>query len=104
VGRRLLEVNCGLGGAWERLNWLPGPSASLFFTKLTVPQEWALAVMNHRAELDGIQYQSRFTSRKCLALFDRRDIGPQIRANLLGGLSGQPEANKFLHEYKVVIV
>ena len=72
--------------------------------ELEIPQEWALAVMNHRAEVDGIQYQSRFTSRKCLALFDHRGIGPQIRTNLLGELTSLPEANKFLDDYKVVIV
>ena len=78
--------------------------ASLLAPELEIPQEWALAVMNHRAEVDGIQYQSRFTSRKCLALFDRRGIGPQIRTNLLGELTSLPEANKFLDDYKVVIV
>lgn len=78
--------------------------ASLLLPELEIPQEWALAVMNHRAEVDGIQYQSRFTSRKCLALFDRRGIGPQIRVKLLGELSNLPEANKFLDEHNVVIV
>jgi hypothetical protein len=78
--------------------------ASLLAPELEIPQEWALAVMNHRAEVDGIQYQSRFTSSKCLALFDRRGIGPEICTNLLGELSTLPETNKFLDEYKVVIM
>jgi hypothetical protein len=78
--------------------------ASLMAPELEVPQKWALAVMNHQTKVDGIQYQSRFTARKCLALFDRREFVPKIRATLLGELSSLSESNKFLDEYKVVIV
>jgi hypothetical protein len=125
-GDEMLEKDCRIRG-WRWMNYriseihLPPVSvcdlseeqtrtvlgvdlASLLSPELEIPQEWALAVMNHRGKVDGIQYQSRFTSRKCLALFDRRNIGAQIRAKLLGELSGLPEANKFLDDYKVVIV
>jgi RES domain-containing protein len=125
-GDEMLENDCRLRG-WRWMNYriseihLPSVSicdlsedqtrsvlgvdlASLRSPELQIPQEWALAVMNHRAEVDGMQYQSRFTSRRCLALFDRRGIGPHIGAKLLGKLSGLPEANKFLDEYKVLIV
>jgi hypothetical protein len=78
--------------------------ASLMTPELEVPQAWALAVMNHTATLDGIQYQSRFTSGKCLALFDRREIASKIRTRLMGELSRLQQANEFLDEYKVVIV
>jgi len=78
--------------------------ASLRRPELEIPQAWALAIMNHGAEVGGIEYQSRFTSRKCLALFDRREIGSKIRANLMGELSKLPEASEFLDEQEVVIV
>jgi hypothetical protein len=69
---------------------------------LQIPQGWALAVMNHDAKVDGIQYQSRFTKENCLALFDRRKI--TIPATLLGPLSKLPEANDFLDEFAVSLV
>jgi hypothetical protein len=78
--------------------------ASLMALELEIPQAWALAIMNHGAEVDGIQYQSRFTSRKCLALFDRHEIGSKIRTKLMGELSKLPQASKFLDEHNVVIV
>lgn len=78
--------------------------STLMTPEIEVPQEWALAIMNHPTEVDGIQYQSRFTSRKCLALFNRREIGSKISTTPLGELPKIPEANKFLDEYEVVIV
>jgi RES domain len=78
--------------------------ASLMAAELEIPQKWALAVMNHSAMLDGIQYQSRFTPKKCLALFDRRNIEPIIVTSLLGELSILAEADKFLDDYEVIIV
>jgi hypothetical protein len=78
--------------------------ASAMAPEVEIPQKWALAIMNHVAGADGIQYQSRFTSRKCLALFNRRDIGPKIRTNLMGALSGLAEANRFLDDYQVTVV
>jgi len=76
--------------------------ASLMAPDLQVPQAWALAIMNHDAKVDGIQYQSRFTKENCLALFDRRKI--TIPATLLGPLSKLPEANDFLDEFAVSLV
>jgi hypothetical protein len=78
--------------------------ASLMAPELEVPQAWALAVMNHTVLVDGIQYQSRFTSGKCLALFDRQGIASNIRTRLMGELSRLPQTSEFLDEYKVVIV
>ena len=79
--------------------------ASLMAPELEIPQAWALAVMNHTVLVDGIQYQSRFTSGKCLALFDRRGIASRhMRTRLMGELSSLPQASEFLDEYKVVIV
>jgi hypothetical protein len=78
--------------------------ASLMAAEVEIPQKWALAVMNHQSKADGITYQSRFTSRKCLALFNRRDLRRTIQMNLLGALSSLLEANRFLDDYKVKIV
>jgi hypothetical protein len=78
--------------------------ASLMAPEVEIPQKWALAIMNHGAGVDGIQYQSRFTSGKCLALFNRRDIGPTIHTNFMGALSGLAEADRFLDDYQVTVV
>jgi RES domain len=78
--------------------------SALMTPDLDVPQQGALAVMNHGAMVNGIQYQSRFTPRKCLALFDRRNIGATINTKLLGALSSLTEANKFLDDNEVIMV
>jgi hypothetical protein len=69
---------------------------------LQVPQAWALAIMNHSANVDGIQYQSRFTEDNCLALFDRCNI--TILTTPLSSLSGLPEANDFLDKFEISLV
>jgi hypothetical protein len=76
--------------------------ASLMAADLQVPQAWALAIMNHSANVDGIHYQSRFTPGHCLALFDRRNI--TIQTTPLGPLSNLPEANDFLDEFEFSLV
>ncbi len=78
--------------------------SSLMASDLDVPRQWALAIMNHGAMVDGIQYQSRFTSKKCLALFDRRNIGAMINTKLLGLLSSLTEADKFLDDHEIIMV
>jgi RES domain len=78
--------------------------ASLMAPQVEIPQKWALAIMNHEAGVDGIQYQSRFTARKCLALWNRRHLGSMIQTNFLGALSTLAEANKFLDDHQVTIV
>jgi RES domain len=76
--------------------------ASLMTADLQVPQAWALAIMNHSANVDGIQYQSRFTEDNCLALFDRRNI--TILTTPLSSLSDLPEANDFLDKFEISLV
>jgi hypothetical protein len=76
--------------------------ASLMTSDLQVPQAWALAIMNHSANVDRIDYQSRFTPDNCLALFDRRNI--TIQTTPLGLLSSLPEANDFLDDFEVSLV
>lgn len=78
--------------------------ASLMAANLQVPQAWALAIMNHSANVDGIQYQSRFTNGSCLALFDRGNIKSTIQTTPLGPLSSLQEANDFLDEFEVAMV
>jgi hypothetical protein len=76
--------------------------ASLMAPDLQVPQAWALAIMNHSANVDGIHYQSRFAKENCLALFDRRNI--TIQTTPLGPLSSLPEADDFLDKFEVSLV
>lgn len=78
--------------------------ASLMAADLKVPQAWALAIMNHSANVDGIQYQSRFPAGNCLALFDRQNIKSTIQTTSLGPLSSLQEANDFLDEFEIALV
>jgi hypothetical protein len=77
-------------------------NASLMAADLQFRQAWALAIMNHSANVDGIQYQGRFNEDNCLALFDRRNI--TILTTPLGSLSALPEANDFLDKFEVSLV
>jgi RES domain-containing protein len=67
-------------------------------------QAWALAIMRHPSEAEGIIYRSRFTNRNCLALFDRGKIPSLIKEELIGPLNGLAEANSFLDRNGCVIV
>lgn len=44
-------------------------ASALEHNDLAIPQAWALSVMTHAAGFHGLLYGSRFTKRKCLALF-----------------------------------
>lgn len=46
--------------------------SALDHNDLAIPQSWALSVMTHAAGFHGLLYGSRFTKRKCLALFSVR--------------------------------
>ena len=43
---------------------------ALAYDDLAVPQAWAESVMTHSAGFHGMLYASRFTKKKCLALFE----------------------------------
>ena len=67
-------------------------------------QAWALAIMQHPSEAEGIIYRSRFTNRNCLALFDRGEIPSLIKEELIGPLNGLAEANSFLDRHGCVTI
>jgi len=70
----------------------------------TVTRAWALAIMDHPAQVHGLIYTSRFTQRHCLALFDRGSMSSQVSEDLIGQLHAVKEANQFLDDHRCVIV
>jgi len=58
--------------------------------------------MHHPNTYDAIQYVSRFTGRKCLAIYDRRDIPIRILSSV--ALPRHPEADRFLAANKIALV
>ncbi len=75
--------------------------ASLLHPDLGISHQWADAVMRHPDEVDGILYPSRFTGRKCLALFDG---GGNIPAQESVAFSDHKEALSTLHEMMIALV
>lgn len=67
-------------------------------------QAWALAIMQHPSEAEGIIYRSRFTNRNCLALFERGEIPTLVKETLIGSLNGLAKVNEFLDRNECVIV
>jgi hypothetical protein len=57
--------------------------AVLAHNDLLVPQAWAESVMTHSAMFCGLLYGSRFTKKKCLALF-------AVPGEVSAGVSGSP--------------
>lgn len=60
----------------QALTTLQTDLASLSHNDLSVPQTWSREIMKHPDAVDGIFYQSRFTGRDCIALFDTVAISP----------------------------
>ena len=78
--------------------------ASLLATDLSVPQVWGLAVQQHPAAFDAINYSSRFIDQPCLALFDRGGMAAQLRETLLGSLNSLDAAVDWLDQRKAALV
>jgi hypothetical protein len=72
--------------------------SALKHTDLAVPQAWGLAIQTHPDQVDGIRYLSRFTSRPCLAIFERPGRVSDLAESALGLLPDLDEAEEFLAE------
>jgi hypothetical protein len=60
-----------------------GADAATFLATYDVTQAWALALMKHPANLQGIIYNSRLNAPKhCIALFDRPAVVPGTKSPL----------------------
>ena len=78
--------------------------ASLLASDLGIPQAWGLAVQQHPAAFEAIEYSSRFTDQPCLALFDRGGMAVQLSETLLGPLNSLDAAVDWLGERRAALV
>lgn len=77
---------------------------ALFHNEFSIPQSWAEAIHDHPAKCDGLLYMSRFTKKRCVALF-----APPLDPNALIAdspllLTDQPEALRFLADNRLALV
>jgi hypothetical protein len=78
--------------------------AALMNYDLSVPQEWGLALQQHPANFLAIKFNSRFTTRPCLALFDRGNLRSALNGKCLGPLAGFDEALDWLEKFEIQLV
>ena len=78
--------------------------ASLMAADLNIPQAWGLAVQEHPAAFEAIQYSSRFLDQSCLVLFDRDGLSAKLRETRLGCLADLDAAVDWLEERKTALV
>ena len=72
--------------------------------ELSIPQAWGLAIQNHPDTIDGIRYLSRFTSKPCVALFQRTEISAKLKEKAISMLSDLDAAEEFLETNAIALV
>ncbi|WP_367875049.1 RES family NAD+ phosphorylase [Luteolibacter sp. Populi] len=78
--------------------------SALKHTDLEIPQAWGQAIQNHPDQIDGLFYPSRFTTGRCLVLFERGGSGATLKSSVIGDLPDLDEADSFLDENKIALV
>jgi sulfur carrier protein ThiS len=76
---------------------------ALAYDDLTVPQSWAESVMTHPDGFHGLLYGSRFTKKKCLALFAVHGDGPPIVSGGPRLFAGSATAADLLESFNIRI-
>jgi len=94
---------CDLGKTGVR-NALNVDMTALMSYDLSVPQAWGLAIQQHPANFRGIKFNSRFTNRPCLALFDRNNLKIAVDEKGIGQLASFDEALGWLEKFEVELV
>ena len=94
---------CDLGRTGVR-NALNVDMAALMSYDLSVPQAWGLAVQQHPDNFLGIKYNSRFTNRPCLALFDRNDLRSALDEKSISTLADSYDALCWLEKFEIQLV
>jgi hypothetical protein len=78
--------------------------ASIVHPTLDYPHAWARAIAEHPKKYDAILYESRFTSKKCLVIYDRA-AGKAIKPiDTPATLRGMDEAERFLLVNHIALV
>jgi hypothetical protein len=71
---------------------------------LTVPQQWGLEIQKHPAQVPALKFQSRFTAKACLAIFDRGGIRVQLKESPLSPLNQFDPALDWLTKNQVTLL
>ena len=103
VSRLILESHglLRLADFTKQLATLGGSSLVLSIDDYTVPNLWSKAVHDADQQLDGIYFQSRFSSEPCVAVFDRKNM---IASGSPMPLLYAPDMGAFLDEYRIGVV
>ncbi len=78
--------------------------SALKHTDLHIPQAWGLAIMNHPDAVDGFQFTSRFTNRRCTVLFENSKIGSILKSKQVGNLIDLDQGAVFLERNEIALV
>ena len=78
--------------------------SALINDDLSVPQAWGLALQQHPAYFQGIRFISRFTTRPCLALFNRDRIKNALTEKALRPLAKFDAALVWLEKYQIQLI
>lgn len=82
-----------------------GADGSTFRSGYSVTQAWAKALMEHRSSPWGLLYESRLNDgRKCLALWGRPGLQPDIQARVLHPLSDDTAVLEAMFRNRVAIL
>jgi hypothetical protein len=77
---------------------------ALFHNDLSIPQTWAEAIKSHPASFEGILYASRFTRKRCLALFSPPIVQNDLKRGSSTPLPDHPDALRFLAGNRLALV
>lgn len=78
--------------------------SALKHPNLAIPQVWGLAIQSHPDAADGLRFLSRFTGRRCFALFERPGLIGRLKEIQLSLLSDLDEAEDFLEANSITLV
>lgn len=77
---------------------------ALFHNDLAIPQVWARAIQAHPASVHGLLYASRFTRKRCVALFSPPTDRASVTAERSSSLAENSDALAFLAKNRIALV
>jgi RES domain-containing protein len=94
---------CDFGSTGMR-NALNVDMTALMSYDLSVSQAWGLAIQQHPAKFASIKFNSRFTNRPCLAVFDRNDLPNALTEKRTALLADSDQALDWLEKFGIQLV
>lgn len=78
--------------------------SSLFHHDLSIPQKWAEAIQKHPKSFAGLLYTSRFTRKRCLALFSPPSNKKKLKVLNTTPLTENTHTLTFLTKNKIALI